>query len=383
MLALLLAALIDVQPAAAVSLKPLQTINVAASRTTYTRDEQYEYLATGGGLFRAPRLATGPLQRLEAAGDAANGVVVHDGTIYVLKGHHEAQSPTPTLLRSRDGGATFETNADELRDCSLEPWTKRCDYLVPHELAISDGRMFLEASGNLLVAKEGTTDWKLLIGSTSNGTPAAQICPLTHDRIGSRVLAGSECPLDIAWIGSGELNEELLEWVVPFSSRGAVTPALGNRMVQFIRHVGGDVVYSGVEGALLKSTDGGRSFRYVVYHPLDRTDATGYVVPPAMRRYPYIQQLMVSSRTPQLVIAGGFDKANEGAAYLAYSTNGGESWRDVSEVVPGRLVTLLVEDADGRILVGVTDEMEIAAKRLSLYEMTVELPGPRRRAVRK
>lgn len=365
--------------AAAVSLTPLQTIPVTTSGTAYARDAQHEYLATGAGVFRAPRIATGPLQQLTT--EAANGVTVDGDTLYVLRSWPEATSPAPTLLRSRDGGATFETNADELRDCSLEPWTHRCDYLVPQRLAIGDGRMFLEASGNLLVAKQGTTDWKVLIGSTVNGKPAAQMCPIAHERIGTRIIAGSECPLDIAWIGSGVLNEDLLDWSVPFSQRGTITPPLSNRMIQFVKHIGGDVVYAGAEGALLKSTDGGRSFRFVVYHSI--AEQFGYLTPPAVPRYPYIQQLVVSSRQPGLVVAGGFDKASQSAAYLAYSTNGGETWRDVSELVSGRLVSLLAEDADGRILVGVTDGILTAATRLSLFTLSVEMPGPRRRAVRK
>ncbi len=383
MLALLLATIVETQ-AETVALRPLHTIEVASEVATYARDGQFEYLATGGGLYRSASIATASLQRLAAAPALVNGVAVHDGTLYVLKGHTDGVSPVPGLLRSRDGGATFQANDNELMDCSLQPWTNRCDYLVPKRITFGDGRMFLEAGGNLLVAPEGTTSWNVLIGETVDGKPATQMCPLTHERIGARIIAGSECPLDIAWIGSGTLRDDLLDWSVPFSSSAAITPAIGNRMVQFVRHIGNEVVFSGVEGALLKSGDGGRSFRYVLFHPLDSDESPfGYVEPPVVRRYPYVQQFVVSSRHPRRIVVGGFDKVHA-TAYLAYSNDGGESWRDLSPLVPDALVSLLAEDRDGRIIVGVTDGLETPATRLSLFEL--QLPPPpsakRRRAVR-
>src|SRR5206468_87702 len=67
-------------------------------------------------------------------------------------------------------------------------------------------------------------------------------------------------------------------------------------------------------------------------------------------RYPYIRQF-VRTRSG-VMFAGGFDKGLF-EAYLVYSNDDGQTWSDISP--HGDAVTLLAEDARGRLLVGATD----------------------------
>jgi hypothetical protein len=137
--------------------------------------------------------------------------------------------------------------------------------------------------------------------------------------------------------------------------------------VQFIRDFGNGVVYAGVEGGLLKSTDGGISFRYVLFHPIvEETD-----------RYPYITHLVRSTEHPSLLVASGFDKKNL-VGYLAYSPDNGESWTDLSALVaPSTNIAFVAEDADGRLLVGMQD-----GGKLKLAEL-VTADAKKRHSVRR
>ncbi|HEX8252762.1 MAG TPA: hypothetical protein VF846_06425, partial [Thermoanaerobaculia bacterium] len=336
MLGLILAAVLDVQASVVIeSLQPRHTFELAERKVGYARDTQYEYLATSNGLYRAQRLAAGPLELMPAAGAPLNGAGVDaDGALYVFRGlSWHAHWDAPTLLRSMDAGVTFDASPSTgLLDCSLAPQYP-CGYVVPTRISFGHDRIFLVASDNLIVSGDRAATWNVLIGGSNGPTPIT--CPTAFERIGARLLYGTECPLDDAWLGVGTLRDDLLGWREPLHR--LQTPPMGNRMVQFVRHVGDGVVFAGTEGGLLKSTDGGLTYRFVIYHPL-----SGGTI------YPYIQHLV--QRGP-LLVAGGFDKAND-AGYLAYSTNSGESWVDVSHLVGAEHVVMLELDAAGRLLIG-------------------------------
>ncbi len=76
-------------------------------------------------------------------------------------------------------------------------------------------------------------------------------------------------------------------------------------------------------------------------------------------KYPYIGHFITSTKYPDLIIVGGFDKASPPIQpYLAYSRDNGESWTDVShlvEVEDGG-IGFLTEDASGRVLVGISNQ---------------------------
>lgn len=180
------------------TLQPLQELRIDAGTEVptygYARDAQFEYLATPKGLYRASRIATSTPQLIAFGGEAVHAVAVNDGALYVAKGavNEAATHPQHTLVRSTDHGATF-TNLDAgLLDCSLRP----CAYLVPTRMAFAQGRMYVNAGGNILASADEGASWSQLYGLQSNGKPAAQVCPVKFELTGSRMLLGGECPLD-------------------------------------------------------------------------------------------------------------------------------------------------------------------------------------------
>lgn len=346
------------------SLQPLQTLPIDAGLDVptyaYARDGEFEYLATPRGLYRSPRLATAAPQLIAFGGEQVHAVAVHGGSLYVAKGagNEAANSPVHTLVRSDDRGATF-TNIDAaLLDCALRP----CGYLIPTLISFDENRLYVNAGGNVLASADGGASWHQLYGVTSGGRPTAQVCPVKFTLSGNQMFLGGECPLDDAWLHRGTLAADRLRW---FEEPRAVTaPELENRNVQFIRDLGNGVLFAGIEGALLKSTDGGTTFRFVIHYPLDAPD-----------RYPYIGHMAVSPRDPRVMLVGGFDKKND-VGYLAYSGDGGETWQDLSSLVGEPYVSLLTVDADGRVLIGLQHRGTFTIAEVVLSEWK------KRRAVR-
>ncbi|MGZ5474304.1 MAG: WD40/YVTN/BNR-like repeat-containing protein [Thermoanaerobaculia bacterium] len=345
------------------SLHPLRTLEVPRDEQAlgvfrYVRDAQYEYLGTPRGLHRTDRIATGTLETI--AEQPVSALAGEESVLYASFGQtNEAHGSGHTLHRSQDHGATFTPIDAGLLDCSLLPWGEPCRYLVSRQIEIAPGRLFVEAGGNILVSGDDGATWTRLMGVSSDGKPAAQTCPIVFTRIGTRMLTGGECPLDFGWIGEGTLRDDLLGWV---SEPERFDLPLENRNVHFIRHAGNGVVYASPEGALLKSTDGGATWRFVIHYPLEGGE-----------RYPYAYHFVV---TPRLMVLGGFDKKDD-VGYLAYSNNGGETWTDASHLVGNAHVELLAEDADGRLLVGLYE-----GDTFTLAELVVRDLPSRRRAVR-
>lgn len=370
MFALILAALLQAPVEARITVVPLHEFVIVEPSGGYARDGRFEYLAHEGGLYRAPNLASGPLERMPAAGTGIHTIAVHEGALYVLRGvPWQSTSSEHTLLRSMDGGETFEAIDDGLYDCSLLPYGYPCAWLVPHQIAFAPGRIFIEASGNLLVSADSGASWITLLGGP--GQPEPRTCPLVFERVGERMLLGSECPLDLAWIQAGVLRSDMLGWSrAPFTPEApvVVTPEMENRNVHFIRDFGNDIVFAGAEAAVLKSVDGGSTFAFVLHHPIED---------PAS--YPYVYDFLAPSSRPELLLVSGFDKA-DGTAWLGWSVDGGESWSEERELGGAEWVSLLVEDASGRILVGLH---EGGVFTLAELQIEFEQPVGRRRVVRR
>jgi hypothetical protein len=125
-------------------------------------------------------------------------------------------------------------------------------------------------------------------------------------------------------------------------------------------------VFAGVEGGLLRSEDGGKSFKFVIRHPLSGGG-----------NYPYIRHLLALAGKPDTLVAGGFDKATQ-KPYLAWSKDGGTTWTDLSTLLPGYArnlddasvaeVTAIAQDPQGRVLVTV-NESKGAQGRLVLVTL--------------
>lgn len=350
------------------SLQPVRTLTIEPHERgvvhySYARDGQYEYLGTPRGLYRAPRIATSTLERIGFADTPISTLATEGETLYVGVGLTNYATWKPhSLYRTRDRGASFTPMDAGLIDCSLEPWGEPCARLVVRQVETGEGRIFVEAGGNVLVSgDDGATFHRLF--PQRGGKPAAQSCPTVFTRVGQRMLFGGECPLDFGWLGAGTLRTDLLDW----SSEPARFPLqLENRNVHFIRHVGGGVVYAAMEGALIKSADFGATWRFVMRYPLSG---------PNVPHYPYAYSFLV---TPRVMLLGGFDK-KDNTGFLAYSNDDGETWLDATDLVGDARVELLVEDADGRLLAGLNE-----GNRFTLAEIILgESVAKKRRAVRK
>lgn len=331
----------------------------------YARDAQFEYLATPGGLYRSTRLAD-PNRELEPfafANAIVHNVYVDSGALYVLKGGPFGSStlaPSNVFFRSTDGGQSFAPLDAKLQECH----GSTCEYLVSTRAAFRDGRIFLNAGGNVVVSGDDGGSWQVLYGLTIDGKPAAQLCPVKFAVLGEQMVLGGECPLDWGWLATGTLRPDRLGWVVEPRHHEL---ELENRNVQFIHDLGDGVVLASIEGALLRSEDGGASFRFVFHYDISSHDA-----------YPYIWEIAVSTKHPGLIAAGGFDK-KENKPYLAMSNDGGKTWKNVSSLLPATVVeggstAMLAEDADGRLLAIIRD-----GDTFTLTELIVRESRPRRR----
>jgi hypothetical protein len=330
----------------------------------------HAWVATPGGLYRfSPDLAEGDREPFAFPGRGITQVYAHQGDLYLLKETRamEGSSDDHGLLRLSPDGTSFVPLDEPLEWC----YGTLCQYPAGSEARFVGNRIYYAAGGNLLVSPDSGETWKALVGFLE---PAACYDP-SFEVFESSLLFGGECPLDIAWIRRATLSAEGDSLVA--APTEAVTPDLENRNIQFIRRMPGSaIVFAGIEGAILRSTDGGASYHFVHRHVSGGANEG---------KYPYVGSLLAPSRAPGVLLAGGFDKAREtDAAWLAISLDGGTSWLDRSVTLrqgdgfSADTLSFLEEDSDGRILAGLVD---LQTSRLRIVELSVE--PSRRRAVRR
>lgn len=226
---------------------------------------------------------------------------------------------------------SFRPRDDALRACV----DTACERLWMTDLQGHAGLLLSNAGGgaNVLAARGEWLNWDALVGD-------ARVHGCGHAAFlvtGRRLLAGGCAPGLHAYRFTGAS--------LPLAAVPVAQPAHDRRRVHVISQAGG-AVFAGVQGGLLKSADGGRSFRYVILH------AAG------ARQQPAISSVLALRQRPQVLIAAGADAAT-GAAYLAVSGDGGEHWTDLSSILPGHAsaspaaaaaVTALAQDRAGRVL---------------------------------
>lgn len=354
---------------------PLVTIDYDAELSfvfdaALARTADATWIATPGGLYRLPlNIEEGEPQLFAFEGRGVTKVYAHDGALYVLKdtrgtspGDHD-----PGLLRLDPSSGEITQVDAQLRSCTGEV----CQYMAGSEAKFVGQTIYYAAGGNLVVSPDGGETWKALVGFLE---PAA-CYDLSFELSGSRLLYGGECPLDMAWLRWAELSSD--GTAIDAGPFDAVTPELENRNIQFIRRLpGSSLLFAGIEGAMLRSSDFGASWEFVHRYHNGGADEG---------KYPYIGSLLAPSGREGVLVAGGFDKAKaEAAAWLAISHDGGSTWLDrsvqlrQSDGFSADTLSFLAEDADGRILAGLVD---LGSTRLRVVELSVE--PSRRRAVRR
>lgn len=327
-------------------------------------DASYAFVMTPGGLYRAPLPLNSKshFELIGFQGTTLTNMYVNNGVLYVLK-FGEATQGGPatdhTFLRSFDHGQTFFPIDGNLQEC-LGGY---CSYMIPDKAAFRGNLVYLNAGGapNLQFSNNGGASWTPLLGGLQSN-----VCYLqSFELIGTRVIVGGECPLDSAYIRAGTLRPDMMGWVQ--TPTAVNTPPLANRNVQFIRNKPNtNHVFIGVEGGLLKSTDAGQNFRFVLE----------YTTPP----YPYIHEIFFAPNMPGMIVAGGDGNCVCGP-FLAVSSDNGETWYDITSRLlpfagpPGKPTALdslgfIEEGPDGRIYVGIihaeTNTMIIVQLRLEI-----------------
>jgi hypothetical protein len=333
--------------------------------------DRFVFFGTDGGLFRAPLpLGSGQPVRVAFEWTPVTALAWSGGALYATLDLDHRTGPgggTRSVMKSTDDGVSWEPLDSQLEECL----GGHCDRLLASQIEVFGDRLFVNAGGNLLVSGNEGESWSILFGASSTGKPQEQACYDPAFAVaGQRLLIGGECPLDTAYLRTGTLSADRLSWQE--EPLDAQTPFLENRNVQFIRQRGtSNVMFAGIEGALLRSVDAGASYEFVLHYELDA------------QKYPYITHILFPSKDPSTIVIAGFDKAN-GGPYLAVSFDDGARWRDDSALLPGIgsltwSVAALAETPAGQLLIAVEDD---TAGSLYVSELRlVERPG-RRRSVR-
>lgn len=346
--------------------------DIQLGRAALAFDDIYAYVATNNGLYRTvkPITSNSSFQPIGFQNKSITNLYVHNNALYVLKVSRDTLGNRATdhsFLKSEDRGATFVPMDVALENCVAG----YCSFLTPTQAIFKDNLIFLNAGNglNLQVSNNNGASWIPLSGNLQRNSCS----PVAFELIGTRVLVGGECPLDFAYLRAGTLRPDLLDWLSPADRPISVsTPYLSNRNVQFIKNKANSPdVYAGVEGGLLKSSDNGQSFRFVIKYGTFNS----------FRSYPYITDILFHSKNPNVIVAGGFDKGPLFRLFLAYSKDNGETWLDISnktQLLAGKpseitgidSVQFIVEDSDGRILVGVNRP---DAKTLTILQLRVDV----------
>jgi hypothetical protein len=312
-------------------------------------DDAYAYVATPNGLFRTvlPLVPSSSFELIGFQNTAIADIYVHNNKLYVLKASEPTQGSEATdhtFLKSESRGATFVPIDQGLQYC-VDGY---CQFLEARQAIFKGNLIFLAAGGaNFFVTGNEGANWIPLLGDFM-----PVVCGETYELVNNRLLYGGECPLDVAYLRGISLRPDLLALLPPAEQPPPAVPNLGNRNVIVIKHKPNSPdVYAGVEGGLLKSGDGGQNFRYVIKYSSGSS------------RYPYISKIFTYSRNPNLIVAGGADKALN-RLLLLYSKDNGETWFDVSskiqELLGGSSFPLndetffITEDSQGRVFVGIT-----------------------------
>jgi hypothetical protein len=309
-------------------------------------DDQYAYLASPGGLYRTPLPITqqSKFVLIGFAGRNIYNLYVNNGLLYVLKESIAAEGESATdhsFLRSDNHGETFVPLDGGLEECN----SGFCEFLAPTEALFRNGLIFINAGAgdNLFVTPDNGASWTALLGSFHRKIGNYQSFGLT----GNRMIVGGES-LDQGYLRSGILRPDMLGWKE--SPADVSAPSLANRGPLLIKsRPDSSDVYAAVPCGLLKSTDGGQTFHFVMEYPITGSPT------------PYISDMIFPSHAANVIVAAG---RGPDKPYLVYSKDNGETWLDISANLrsmvasPGSgtqtsSIDFLTEDGQGNIFAGV------------------------------
>jgi hypothetical protein len=331
-------------------------------------DWDFIYLSAGTVIYRTQALdREAPLAPLDLGpcayeGNRADGgsdssrAYVHRADLYVVKtGGGIASLGTPitehAVCVSHDQGGHFTAIDEGLKYCTdfrARGMHDYCGYLGAQDVRFHNDRIYLNAGGstNLFGSPDLGRTWQLMAGDRVDWRRSGVgICPISFspfEIIGRRLLQGGPACIvrrtsfDVARLsrdGMRLLGKRVEKGEFP--GRPVKRPRLGHRGILFIKVTPipkSPFVFAGVSGGLLRSADRGRSFRFVIRDkdPIDweNNDGEDAVFP---------LDIAYSSKRPGLMILGGvrhYRDADTAQPYLAYSTDYGRTWQDVSRLLP-------------------------------------------------
>jgi hypothetical protein len=332
-------------------------------------DDAYAYVATPNGLFKTaqPITSDSSFELLGFQNKAIFDLLVHNNKLFVLKHSQAVLSNQPTehsVLKSEDRGATFVPADNGLKYCRSDGY---CLFLEATQALSKNNLIFFNAGIGVQVSSNEAASWIPLTG----GLVWAGCGQSVFEIVNTRLFTGGECPLDVAYLRGISLRPDLLAVLPPEQQPSPiVVPSLDNRNVMIIKHKPNSPdIYAGNEGGLLKSSDNGQSFRYVIKY--------------SGSRYPYINKILTYSKSPNVIVIGGFDKLLN-QPFLAYSKDNGETWFEISSKIQSLIggtsfpltnnVLFISEDPQGRVLVGVTHPR---TKNLFIIQLRVDVAALR------
>ncbi|QYF93432.1 glycoside hydrolase [Massilia sp. PAMC28688] len=217
-----------------------------------------------------------------------------------------------------------------------------CTRLWMTQLALAGGALLSNAGGgiNVLASADDGRSWRALLGELAqHGCSHASFTVS-----GRRLLVGGACAQDASYLKAYRLGGD--GSLASSQALPVALPPLGQHRLKLLQRAGSPgTVFAGVAGGLLRSTDHGENFHFVILHP------------PQSAAFPTISSVLALRKRPQVLVAAGADHVS-GKPYLAVSRDGGARWTDLSNILPGHdgagpggaAVTSLAQDPAGRVL---------------------------------
>ncbi len=288
-------------------------------------------LGTADGVWRRPLGGDGPWERSGLEQRTIHALAkTADGGRIVAAGFDPRDESAPTVWYSTSGGIDWVPASTWPRGAPGQPDAGRSFRFAtlepdPHDPYVVYGGLDADS---IAVTVDGGATWLLANGalSPSFGYP----CVPHRLRAAPVLLQGCELPLDFAWVGAYDVDEDDRFSLSDFRYLRGYPHAeeLGNRRINAIASPSGrdDRLLVGVEGALLEITSMDPSWR-------DRTRIEASWVyrstgDSASMPYTYVRAIAPLSADGRHVLFGGtVNGTNEVLSLFETSTDGTAVWR--------------------------------------------------------